>query len=204
VNVNLESRVGRLGDAQGDIYVNVHSVVGSAWSDTLKADDAGDTLVGGGGNDTLIGGAGNDILRGGDGDDTLVGSAGADIMDGGSGINTVDYSGSDAGVSVDLTAGTASGGYAEGDTLVGITHLTGSQFDDTLIGNGADNILIGGRGTTPFGAAAAMIPSWAGQALTCSTAGTASIRLSIPVRQPGFPSTWQLGRLRAATHRAIR
>ncbi len=146
VNVDLAGRVGRLGDAQGDIYLGIHSIIGSSYSDTLKADDSGDTLDGGAGDDRLIGGSGNDILRGGDGNDTLVGSVGADVMDGGAGINSVDYSGSNAGVSVDLSAGVTSGGYAEGDTLINIRNVTGSNFEDTIIGDGGDNVLTGGGG----------------------------------------------------------
>ena len=85
-------------------------------------------------------------FRVGDGDDTLIGGAGADILDGGSGINTADYSGSNAGVSIDLETGAASGGDAEGDTITGIQNVVGSNFNDTLTGDSGDNTLIGGGG----------------------------------------------------------
>ena len=146
VNVDLAARIGRLGDAQGDIYRNIQSIIGSNFADTLRSDDTGNMLLGGGGGDTLIGGAGQDVLRGGVGNDVLVGSLGADIMDGGTGIDAVDYSSSNAGIIVDLTAGTASGGYAQGDTLTNITNVTGTRFDDTIIGNASDNVIIGGQG----------------------------------------------------------
>ena len=40
--------------------------------------------------------------------------------------------------------GLGSGGDAEGDTLANIENLTGSNFDDTLEGNGGNNVLAGG------------------------------------------------------------
>ena len=42
--------------------------------------------------------------------------------------------------------GVGAGGDAEGDTLATIENLTGSNFDDTLEGNGGNNILAGGLG----------------------------------------------------------
>ena len=39
-----------------------------------------------------------------------------------------------------------SGGDAEGDTLINIENLTGSNFDDTLEGNAGNNTLVGGAG----------------------------------------------------------
>src|SRR5207248_7265334 len=61
-------------------------------------------------------------------------------------VNTADYSGSVGAVSIDLTAGSAAGGDAGGDTLFGITNLVGSQYGDTLAGDGSDNLLVGGGG----------------------------------------------------------
>jgi len=124
-------------------------------NDTLSGDDGNDTLFGGLGADSLSGGDGTDSLSGGDGNDTLSGGAGADTLAGGPGNDIADYSTSTAGVNVNLTAGSASGGHAQGDVLNGIDGLTGSAFNDTLIGfdaenrTGADqfwNILRGGDG----------------------------------------------------------
>ncbi len=47
------------------------------------------------------------------------------------------------GVSVNLTTGTGSGGFAEGDTLTSIENLGGTDFTDTLIGNFGANVLTG-------------------------------------------------------------
>jgi len=111
---------------------------------TVWAGSSGDdTLDGGAGRDALLGGEGDDLLHGGDGNDFLEGGAGADVLDGGAGIDSVNYHGSDAGVTVDLGLRTADGGHAEGDTLIGIESVRGSTFDDVLIGSDGDNFLCG-------------------------------------------------------------
>ena len=73
-----------------------------------------------GGDDTLHGGDGEDVLNGGANNDVLNGGAGADVLSGSSGFDRVDYSYSTAAVTVNLTAQTASGGHAQGDTLSSI------------------------------------------------------------------------------------
>ncbi|MEI9905825.1 MAG: hypothetical protein WDN06_19275 [Asticcacaulis sp.] len=137
-----------------------------------------DVEHGGGGNDFLYGEAGNDTLDGGDGEDTLMGGAGADILTGGNGADTVDYSDSNAAVTVSLAAGVgglqaASGGTADGDQLYGIERVRGSHFNDTLTGDDGDNQLRGGDGNDTENAAAARITSMATTATTCWTAAPA-------------------------------
>ena len=57
------------------------------------------------------------------------------------------YSGSDAGVHVDLGDGKAErGGHAAGDVLRNIGHVRGSSHGDTLIGDGTSNTLQGRSG----------------------------------------------------------
>jgi len=116
---------------------------GTEMADTLRGGDGDDTIHGEEGNDLLEGGSGDDRLFGNDGDDTLDGGAdddwlyggpGADVLNGGDGDDDfVGYWDSDAGVSVDLSTGEASGGSAEGDTFSGIEHISGSRHDDTLV-----------------------------------------------------------------------
>lgn len=121
--------VGFGGDAIGDTWSGIEDVTGSAHDDTLSGSTAAN------------------ILLGGLGDDILDGSSGADTMNGGGGTaDWVDYSLSNAGVSVDIFAGTASGGHAAGDTLFGIENLFGSNFNDVLTGNNLVNTLVGGDG----------------------------------------------------------
>src|SRR5205807_2057066 len=47
---------------------------------------------------------------------------------------------------VDLTQTTQHGGDAEGDQLVSIENIIGSSWNDTIVGDGADNRLEGGLG----------------------------------------------------------
>ena len=108
---------------------------------------AGSTdITGTAGNDTLVGGSGPQNIYGLAGDDSLSGGDGADRLDGGDGIDTASYASSAAAVIVDLQSGTGSGGDAEGDTLVTVENLTGSDFADQLSGNAGDNVLLGGAG----------------------------------------------------------
>ena len=167
------------GHATGDSLTGFENIKGSAHGDVLTALDGtngavGSTLWGLGGDDSLVGGAGNDTIEGG---------AGADEMDGGvqSGrtdtqasteMNTLSYTGSDAGVTVNLATAGASGGHAQGDeietyeltlndgtddeteidvaTFVNLTgsmhndHLTGDMFANTLAGGDGDDSLRGG------------------------------------------------------------
>ena len=98
----------------------------------------------GGGNDELVGNAvanvltgngGADTLFGGDGNDILFGGTGGDVLDGGAGADTARYLFSTAGVTVNLNAGTGAGGEAAGDTLIGVEHVSGSEFADDLTGD---------------------------------------------------------------------
>jgi Ca2+-binding RTX toxin-like protein len=146
VTVNLATGLGSGGNAQGDVLHNVENLIGTS---------AADTLIGSSDSNTLNGGAGNDTLYGVDSNDVLVGGAGADHLDGGLGIDIAAYTESAVGVTIDLTAGTGRGDYAEGDTLVsiesvygstGADHLSGSAAADTLLGYLGDDVLRGGGG----------------------------------------------------------
>ncbi|MDJ0662205.1 MAG: cadherin-like domain-containing protein, partial [Crocosphaera sp.] len=107
------------GDAQDDRLFNIENLIGSAHADTLKGDD---------------------------GDNLLDGGAGADVLNGGAGEDTVSYAASGAGVTVDLAAGTGSGGDAQGDQLSNIETVIGSVHADTLTGDDKANRLEGGLG----------------------------------------------------------
>ena len=122
-------------------------LTGNAGNDMLVGGVGDDVLRGGSGTDRLWGGGGNDRLWGGGGNDRLIGGAGADRLAGGAGRDTADYGRSGAGVTLNLaTAGTASGGDAEGDRVSGIEDVVGSAHDDALTGDGADNKLAGNAG----------------------------------------------------------
>src|SRR5262245_4790776 len=111
-------------------------IIGMGGIGRVGATDGDDWIFGLGGDDWIFG-LGNDILQGGEG---------ADKLFGGDGIDTANYSDSWEGVQVNLQTGHGFGGTAKGDILDGIENLTGSRWNDYLIGNGYDNVLSGGAG----------------------------------------------------------
>src|SRR5262249_12796396 len=133
-------------DADGDTLHEIENLTGSAHDDQLSGDDGVNVLDGLDRNDTLTGFGGGDSLYGDDGNDTLKGGGGADLLDGGAGIDTATYFDSSKGVNVSLIDHTASGGDADGDTLVRIENLTGSANADALSGDNYSNVLDGGDG----------------------------------------------------------
>ncbi|HTQ15442.1 MAG TPA: calcium-binding protein, partial [Rhizomicrobium sp.] len=160
-------------DQTVDVVVPGVTLVGTDGNDTLSGGEGTDTLDGGNGNDTLngadgddtlAGGNGNDTVNGGDGNDVIVGgsdggssnigphgsqpaaSAGNDIYRGGAGIDTLSYAGAMQSVTVDLTAGKASGADIGNDTLSGIENAIGGAGGDTINGTSGNNVLSGGAG----------------------------------------------------------
>ncbi len=105
--------------------------------DHVTGNIADNWLEGRDGSDTLLGGPGNDLLIGGPGSDTL---------DGGPGQDTAGYQSSPARVDVRLSGSTIRYGDADGDTLISIENLTGSDYNDSLIGDRQANQLRGGPG----------------------------------------------------------
>ena len=98
-------------------------------------------------DDTLVGDAGNNELHGWEGKDNLSGGLGDDLIDGGEGADDwAAYWDSSSGVTLDLTAGTATGSGSGNDTIVGIENVWATGFDDTLAGNAADNEIYGDAG----------------------------------------------------------
>jgi Ca2+-binding RTX toxin-like protein len=106
----------------------------------------GGAIVGTEGSDSLTGTAAPETIRALGGDDILAGLGGGDELDGGAGYDIAVYSASPAGIAIDLAAGTASGGDAQGDKLIGIEAVRGSGFDDTITGDAGPNLLEGGAG----------------------------------------------------------
>jgi serralysin len=128
-------------------FAGVELAVSALTGITLIGADTGETLNGAATNDRLYGFGGADTLNGGDGDDVLSGGAGVDVLNGGAGSDTADYSGAAAGVTARIDTQSASNdGDGGTDTFTSIENLTGSAFNDLLVGNGADNILSGGLG----------------------------------------------------------
>jgi Ca2+-binding RTX toxin-like protein len=162
---NYAGQVGVAGGEEvGDQLWYVDGVIGSAHADTLIGGSVGDEAFATPGWRAYREAANR--LEGGAGDDLLMGLGAADTLDGGEGSDTADYSLSEAEVLVDLNLTTAQtgggevtetpssidgsnpgifygGNHARGDVLISIENVTGSAFNDTLIGNGEDNVLSG-------------------------------------------------------------
>jgi len=121
------------GESDGDVasYASAGSGV------TVNLSDAGPQDTGGAGTDTILDVEG---VTGSPQNDTFFGTAGANAFSGGGGTDTVSYANASgpSGVTVDLGAGTATGG----DTLSGIENVTGSEFADTITGGPGVNVLV--------------------------------------------------------------
>jgi Ca2+-binding RTX toxin-like protein len=85
-------------------------------------------------SNSIIGNSGNNILDGGGGND---------VIDGAGGINTVTYANYAVGVNINLS--TNSAGILLG-FLFNIQNVIGSNFNDTITGDGNDNVIDGGGG----------------------------------------------------------
>jgi len=139
-----------------DWDTNLHTVIlmGSSQAGTHYAASVGseiyamfgdDFIYGGIGADTIHDGFGSDTVDGGNGGDLIVvGGGGADIFDGGDGTDTISYYESTVGVVLDLEANTASGGWADDDTIANFENALGSSIgNNTLSGTSGDNSLRG-------------------------------------------------------------
>ncbi len=131
VKLNLGAGIGWAGDADDDTYVSIENVIGS--------DIAGD-------RDFIYGSDADNYIWGLAGNDQLEGSAGADTIDGGSGSDYSNYTRSDEGVTVNLETGVNTGGDAEGDILISIENINGSNYNDSITGNHGANKLYAGKG----------------------------------------------------------
>jgi Ca2+-binding RTX toxin-like protein len=131
---------------------------GTPDNDNIRGRAGNDILNGYAGHDFLVGGDGNDTLNGGDDDDYLRGGEGDDIIDGGAGwdraaftvlVNdpSIGESGVQTGATVDLNIQGVAQNTGHGmDTLIGIEHVSGTAYDDVLIGNSGDNWIWGEGG----------------------------------------------------------
>jgi len=120
-------------------------IAGLAGKDTIYGKGGDDVICAGSGKDKVFAGSGNDTVFGEGGADTLSGDNGNDDINGNGGKDTIVYSKAGGAVTVDLSAGTATGG-AGTDTLIKIEKIVGSPFGDSLTGDSAKNVIQGGAG----------------------------------------------------------
>lgn len=120
VTVNLTSGTAKDGFGGTDTLLNIENIQGTNFDDSLTGNSQNNMFWGEGGNDLIEGQGGYDM---------------------------VSYWDDPTGVTVNLTAGTASDGFGGMDTLISIENVTGSSHNDNLIGNVEANIFsaIGGN-----------------------------------------------------------
>ncbi|SJM94303.1 putative calcium-binding protein [Crenothrix polyspora] len=89
--------------------------------------------------ENIIGSTGNDTLIGDSFNNQFTGDLGNDTLEGGEGIDTVIFSNAYRAVTVNLTAGSATG---QGiDKLTNIENIVGSNYNDVLTGSNAINLI---------------------------------------------------------------
>jgi Ca2+-binding RTX toxin-like protein len=138
---------------------------GGGGNDTYIVDSATDVIVDSSGTDTIqssvslslssygaienlvlsgtasINGTGNSLAN------VITGNSGNNIIDGAGGVDLASYASAGGAVTVSLAiAGAQATGGAGSDTLRNTEGLIGSNYNDTLTGNAAANVLDGGRG----------------------------------------------------------
>lgn len=137
--------------AAGTLLAGADTLIGGAGGDTLAGDffflpggavginasfTGADSIFGGDGGDSLQGQVGNDILDGGMGDDQLNGGTNPGGFGDIAAFNTLGVA-----ISADLTLGLA---FGQGlDTLAGVESLRGSNLNDQLGGDAAQNRIEG-------------------------------------------------------------
>ena len=120
-----------ISNAANDIIRNIENIIGSSGNDTIVGNNEDNTLDGSAGNDTLWGAAGNDTLIGG------------------AGLDTATYENASKKIIVNLNASNkqvSEDGDNSFDELIGIENITGSKFNDIIVGDNNINTILGGAG----------------------------------------------------------
>lgn len=144
-----------VGETFTDRLVNIENIRGSEFNDFLRGGNIANVIEGNMGHDIIEGLGGDDHLYGDGGEDTITGGEGRDYIDGGADYDIASYADSDEGVIIHMT-GESFGGTAEGDTLVNIEEVVGSDHNDVFYGTGdspvqnQDNVFRGEAGDDTF------------------------------------------------------
>jgi RTX calcium-binding nonapeptide repeat (4 copies) len=139
-----------------DVGPGIVAVTGGSGDDVLFAGDephhldgraGNDRLVGGPRDDDLTGGLGDDVLLGAGGDDQLLAGPGADVIRGGPGRDATNWAHAIAGVRVTLDDRRGDGVPGEGDDVGSdVEVLSGTRYDDVLVGSAGRQVLLGAEG----------------------------------------------------------
>jgi|GEM_PF-1952018 len=163
IRADLDNLISGTGWATRENFTDIESLIGTGFNDTLYGLSAGGSeLFGGDGNDTLRGREGMNVLNGGAGDDLLF-TGGTDTVIGGAGFDRLRIE--DPNVEVVLVLDANSGieniltgngddviNAAQSDVGVVVVSergddvLTGSVFNDNLVGGRGDDVISGGDG----------------------------------------------------------
>ena len=148
-------------DFSATTLLNIASIDGGSYNDTIIGSAGNDVIIGGSGIDTLSGGAGDDrfIVEGTDSSyDKFDGGAGNDRIEGGDGDDTIrihNFAPEDSVEVIDggggnniITGGTASYDTLDfsATTLLNIASIDGGSYNDTIIGSAGNDVIIGGSG----------------------------------------------------------
>jgi hypothetical protein len=139
VTVDMQAGTASASDGK-DTLRSFEVVSGSLGDDRILGSERGETIYGLDGNDVLRGRGGADFLHP---DDMFENPGGADDdVNGGKGVDTIDYRGYES-VVVNLARRTGGGGDKGEDSIVGVENIVGGWSSDRLIGNAADNDILG-------------------------------------------------------------
>ncbi len=123
-NVNLATGVSLDSWGGTDTLSGIERVEGSRMSDRFTGSANDEQFMGLRGNDTINGGGGDDLVR----------------------YDRDERWGGTLGVNVNLQTGVATDGWGNTDRLSNVESVWGTSFNDTLVGNGADNTFSGSAG----------------------------------------------------------
>ena len=135
------------GDAAGDTYDSIESLLGTPYEDILRGDANDNEIRGRGGNDIIEGGDGDDSLQGNDGNDRLDGGLGDDALFGGNGNDAL--LGREGNDVIRGAGGNDNIAAHAGDDIV-----YGGDGDDMIGGSFGNDILYGEAGNDIIGSGA--------------------------------------------------
>ena len=154
--INGSLATGTASGEGSDTFTDVEGLWGSPKNDQLFGDNEDNLLMGGFGDDQLAGSGGDDYLMDDAGQDVDAAGnffgplgSGSDSLDGGPGeYDVVDFFLGVGGVEVDLTTGQVadSNGDLQGDEILGMEGVIGSDERDILSGTSASDYLFGEGG----------------------------------------------------------